>query len=260
MARVIYFICCLKKIERSQQNISMNSRIIVRIPIELHNRRAIAAALETKHGTDYLFIGRTLQSTITKNSCGLEVGDRDCQLTKAFKLRPDKISATTLQQLDRHQRVIYLTSTDTGYDACCQMAQYTQIMLDIGGIAIEVETAGLVHDKAKWQANYNSNDVFEIYSLFVNLIEGDNYHSCGMHNFGKADVAISLTEDVNLAIYVMNVFNYYRLTESPILQDGHTFKPDIESPTYRLKWLEDLEYEFDSLMHNSYGRWYLSRV
>ena len=101
----------------------MNSRIVVSIPIELSSRRAIAAALESKYGTDYVFIGRVFQSTITQNSCQIEISNRDSELTNAFKLAgQDKISATTLQQLDRHQQIIYLTSMDTGYDACCQIA------------------------------------------------------------------------------------------------------------------------------------------
>ena len=238
----------------------MNSKIVISIPIELNNRRAIATALENKYGTDYVFVGQMFQSTITQNSCQIEISDRNLELINTFELTgQDKISATTLQQLHRHQQIIYLTSTDTGYNACCQIARYTQILLNIGGIAVKVESAGIVHEKTKWQTNHDSNDVFDIYSLFVNLIEGDDYYSCGMHNFGKADVALSLTEDIGLAIYVMNVFNYYRLTESPILQDEHTFQPDIESPTYRLKWIED-RYESDSLMHNPFGKWYLSRV
>ena len=73
----------------------------------------------------------------------------------------------------------------------------------------------------------------------------------------KPTSAIALNEDIGLAIYVMNVFNYYRLTESPIL-DEHTFQPDIESPTYRLKWIED-RYESDSLLHNPHGKWDLDR-
>ena len=57
----------------------------------------------------------------------------------------------------------------------------------------------------------------------------------------------------------MNVFNYYRLSETAIIQDGHTFQPDIESPIYRLNWTVDDEYE-NSLLYNPYGKWYLSRI
>lgn len=238
----------------------MNSRIVISIPIALNNRQAVAAALESRYGTDYVFIGRVFHSTITPDSCQIEIGNRDDELVGTFELAGDKISTTTLQQLESHQQIIYLTSTATGYEACKEMAHCTQALLNIGGIAVQVESAGIAHEPAKWQANYDSNDVFDIYSLFVTLIEGDDYYySCGMHNFGKADVAIALSEDIGLAIYVMNVFNYYRLTESPILQDEHTFKPDIESPTYRLKWIEDRD-ESDSLLYNPHGKWYLSRV
>ena len=109
--------------------------------------------------------------------------------------------------------------------------------------------------------DYNSNDLFDIYSLYVALLEGDNYYySSGMHNFGKTDVAVAITEEMSLAIYVMNVFNYYRLTECAILQDGHTFQPDIESPIYEIKWIPDYEYEIDSCLYNPYGRWYLTRL
>ncbi|NJL53195.1 MAG: hypothetical protein HC930_15230 [Hydrococcus sp. SU_1_0] len=110
-------------------------------------------------------------------------------------------------------------------------------------------------------ARHNSQDVFEIYALFVMLIEGDDYYySCGMHNFGKADVAIAITEDLGLATYVMNVFNYYRLTESPILQDGHTFQPDIECPRYQIEWIIDRENAPDSYQHNPHGRWCLRKA
>ena len=166
----------------------MNSRIVISIPIALNNRQAVAAALESRYGTDYVFIGRVFRSTITPDSCQIEMSDRDDESTSTFELTEDRISATTLQQLETHQQIIYLTSTATGYEACKEMARSTQALLNIGGIAVRVESAGIAHEPAKWQANYDSNDVFDIYSLFVTLIEGDDYYySCGMHNFGKAD-------------------------------------------------------------------------
>jgi hypothetical protein len=141
------------------------------------------------------------------------------------------------------------------------MAKLAQVLLQIGGVAVKLESTGIFHDKDRWLACSNVDDVFEIYSLFVTLIEGDDYYySCGMHNFGKADVAIFLTEERSLAVYVMNVFNYYRLTESPILQDGHTFQPDITCPKYQIEWMEDQENNQDSYQHNPHGRWYLQKL
>ena len=92
----------------------MNSRIVISIPIALNNRQAVAAALESRYGTDYVFIGRVFRSTITPDSCQIEMSDRDDESTSTFELTEDRISATTLQQLETHQQIIYLTS-NSGY-------------------------------------------------------------------------------------------------------------------------------------------------
>lgn len=244
------------------------NRIALSIPINLKNRQEIAAALEAKYLTEYVFIGRVFQSTVTHESCALDLGDNEGCLADEFELAgQDKLDRTTLQQINDCPQVIYLTANDRGYAACCSIAKLAQVLLQVGGVAIKVDSTGIAHHKERWLANYNSGDVFEIYSLFVMLVEGDDYYySCGMHNFGKADVAIAkrggrpiaLSEDLSLAIYVMNVFNYYRLTESPILQDGHTFQPDLECPSYQLEWIMDSQNTANSYQHNPYGRWRLT--
>lgn len=237
-------------------------QIVTCLPIALNSRQEIATALLDKYGTDYLFIGREFHSRVDRVSCTIEISDRDSSLVRAFEAAgQDKISTNDLSKIDQHQQVIYLTYNDTGYAACVQFAKIIRVFLSIGAIAVKIESAGIAHQAEKWLANYDSQDVFDIYSLYVVLIEGeDSYYSCGMHNFGKADVTISLNEDIGMAIYVMNVFNYYRLTESPILQDGHTFQPDIESPSYQIQWLPDKESEPNSTLYNPHGRWHLSIV
>ena len=241
----------------------MTGKIIICIPIKL-NRQEIASALANKYGTDYLFIDRILRST-KNNDCQIDICDRQeigSNLVNAFEIAGQgKLSEHTLQQIDSCPQVVYLTSFDTGYDSCLQMARFAGVLLNIGGVAVKVESAGIACDRDRWLANYNSDDPFDIYSLFVVLIEGDDiYYSCGMQNFGKADVAIELCEDIGLAIYVMNVFNYYRLTETPILQDNHTFQPDIQSPKYRIKWMSDRESQIDTPLYNPFGRWHLNRI
>ena len=244
----------------------MTGKIIICIPIKL-NRQEIASALANKYGTDYVFIGQILRCRGRNESCQilfrdrLVLDDNGSSLVDAFEIAGQgKLSRNTLQQIDDCPQVVYLTSIDTGYDSCLQMVRLAGVLLNIGGIAVKVESAGIACDRDKWLANYNCDDPFEIYSLFVVLVEGDFYYSCGMQNFGKADVAIELSEDIGLAIYVMNVFNYYRLTETPILQDNHTFQPDIQSPKYRLKWMSDRESPIDTPLYNPFGRWHLFRI
>ena len=246
---------------------STSNKIAIAITIKLKNRREIASALLNRYGTDYLFIGRMFKETTTDKNCQISISsilNDNLEHIKSIKRlrskKQDKTLLSSTQNTNHSQQIIYLTSTKVGYEACLTMARFTQVFLNIGGVAVNIESAGVAHGLDKWRANHNSDDVFDIYSLYVGLVEGENnYYSCGMHNFGKADVSIDITEDISLAIYVMNVFNYYRLTESPILQDGHTFQPDIESPRYQMKLVEDEEYEINSLQHNYWGRWHLKR-
>ncbi len=241
------------------------SKIVVSIPIELKSRQDVASALLAQHGIDYLFIGRIFQEKATNKSCQIDIrstSDNNSNVSQTILVRgEEKISTTTLEKINYSQQIIYLTSTNTGYQYCLEIAKFAQVILSIGGLAVNIESAEIVHEASKWLSSYNSQDVFDIYSLYVGLVEGENnYYSCGMHNFGKADVSMDLSEDIGLAIYVMNVFNYYRLTESPILQDGHIFQPDIESPSYQMQLAEDEEYNMDALQYNSYGRWRLHRI
>ena len=243
---------------------SSSDKIVICIPIALKSREAIAESLFTKYGTDYLFLGRVFQDRINNETCQIVICD--CQEwqddNSRFKLsEQDNICDKTLQQIDSCQQIIYLISHDVGYNDCLRIAKFTQVILSIGGIAVQVESTGIIREKNNWLTNYNSPDIFDIYSLFVTLIEGENYYySCGMNNFGKADVSLDITEDIGLAIYVMNVFNYYRLTDSVILKEGQSFQPDFECPMYQMQWQKCDEYEISDPRCNFRGRWHLSRV
>ena len=242
---------------------SVNNQIVVSIPMSLNSRRAIAAALLERYGTDYLFMGRIFRETASNTSCQIEIyptSKNTLDTSKFQKIAKSHNSITAIEDTNCDRQVVCLISADLGYQSCLKIAKFTEVFLRIGGLGVNLESAEIAHAASTWLANYNSDDPFEIYSLYVGLVEGENnYYSCGMHNFGKADVSVDFIEDVGLAIYVMNVFNYYRLTESPILLDGHTFQPDIESPRYQIKLVEDREYERGSWQHNSFGRWHLTR-
>ncbi|VEP14497.1 conserved hypothetical protein [Hyella patelloides LEGE 07179] len=264
----------------------LKNKIVVCIPIALESREAIALSLLKRHGMNYVFAGGIFQDRTTDEYCLIDICDRECaseavravlpladrqqwtkdrqdsDLASLFRLLgQDRISNTTLEQIDNYQQIVYLISNDVGYGSCLKIAKFTQVFLSIGGIAVKVDSAGIVHERDKWLANYNSEDVFDIYSLFVTLVEGDDcYYSCGMSNFAKADVSIDITEDMGLAIYVVNVFNYHRLTEPVILKDGQTFQPDIECPIYQMQWSECNQYEINDPRSNPYGKWHLSRV
>ena len=251
---------------------NVTDKIVICIPIALDNKKAIAHALADKYGMNYLLAGGIFQDTIAKEYCLIDIRERQQAnnvdvvnvrsrdpIDSFNLLGEDKISEETLEEIKNYRQAVYLISYDVGYKACVTMARFTQIFLSIGGIAVMVDSTGIVCDRDRWLASCNSQDVFDIYSLFVTLTAGEDFYcSCGMNNFGKADVSIDISEDMGLAIYVMNVFNYYRLTESVIIRDGQTFQPDIECPMYEIQWCKFREVEMDDLLDKSNGRWHLS--
>ena len=240
----------------------MEAQLVISIPGTWQNRQAIMSSLIKTHPLNYLFVGDIFLETATRKSCLIEIKERARDLVSNYQVSgEEKISAVTLNNLKLHQQIVYLIFNCASYETCVTAARFAKIFLDLGGLAVKVESAGIAHDRTTWLKKYNSDDVFDIYSLFVVLVEDeDRFYSCGMQNFGKPDVCLDATEEINLAIYVMNVFNYYRLTEYPILKDGQTFQPDLETSMYKIKWIKEQEYEPEDLLYNIYGRWHLSSI
>ena len=215
----------------------MSRRIVVEILGTWNGRPGLIDLLAKSCQHDYLLTDEILLNTTTNESCVIKFGKDN-----------------------RNLEVVFLIANNCNYQACVKIARFAKVFLDLGGLAVHIASAGITHHKNTWLAKYSSDDVFDIYSLYVALVEAeDSFFSCGMHNFGKADVFLDAAEDVNLAIYVMNVFNYYRLTEFPLLKDGQTFQPDLESPMYQMKWTKSIADVSEEMLHNQYGYWYLSR-
>ncbi len=242
----------------------MSDRIILGIPGKWQNRQAIISLLATASDPNYRVVDKILIDTTTNESCLINFGDFDATPVHSDRHNPSFNSREIFGQNSNNQenhyfswhKVVYLSDISCNYQNCLKIARFAKFFLDIGGLAVRVESAGVIRDRYTWLAKYNSSDVFDIYSLFVVLIEGeDKFYSCGMNHFGKADVSIEATEETSLAIYVMNVFNYYRLTEFPLLQDGQTFQPDLESPMYEIRWTQS-----DEVLQNQHGCWHLSRI
>jgi hypothetical protein len=227
-----------------------SDRIILGIPGNWHDKREIISLLTGAGERNYQIIGEILIETATNESCQIYFRDR---YNSRKILEPNSFDGE--DRFSWHQ-IVYLSDVHCNYKNCLKIAKFAKIFLDIGGLAVRVESAGIIRDRQTWLAKYNSSDVFDIYSLFVVLIEGeDKFYSSGMNHFGKADVSVEGTEETSLAIYVMNVFNYYRLTEFPLLKDGQTFQPDLESPMYQIRWTQS-----DKVLQNPYGCWHLSRI
>ena len=210
----------------------------------------VITSLANRYKGQYDIAGEIFIDNQTSEYCLINV----YRLTNSVRsLLISELELSEELEIEKCSTAVALTSYKLGYAACEKMARYVSIFLNLGGIAAVNVSTGILRNKDQWLANYDSEDVFDLYRLYAHSVQGDDYYySNGMENFGKADVSMDLTEELGLANYVMNVFNYYRLTESAILKDGQTFQPDLECPMYRMQWGEWED--------NPFGKWHLSRV
>ena len=231
----------------------MSDRVIVGISGKWQTKQELISSLVKTYGKEYVYAGNVLFEASTKQMCQIDLSHQDDNLECSFQtvLKLETANAAS-EEISLDRQTVYLSFNHPGYETCLKAARFAKVLLDIGGSSVRVASTGITHHKTTWLEKYNSSDVFDIYSLFVTLIEEENYFSSwGMNNFGKADTSVDATEDMSLAIYVINVFNYYRLTKFPILQDGQTFQPDLECPAYEIKWTPYAE--------NVCGRWHLAK-
>jgi hypothetical protein len=124
---------------------------------------------------------------------------------------------------------------------------------------VKVESAGVAHSREQWMQAWASEDPFDIYSLYVILVGGeDRYFSCGMQNFALPDAAVPTSIEIGEAAHILNVFNLFQLIDSPVLNDGETFGVDADAPRFRLKREPyDEGYTPGDPLHNPHGLWSL---
>lgn len=240
----------------------MNTKVIVGIPGPWESREEIVTQIAGTCGPRFLFAGTLLYDSEDKDHVEMEIYEYDEILENAFRTAgKGKISQEVMKQIDSHKHMIYLLFDRENPGLRSHLLKFTKVIRDIGGIAVKVETSGVAHEFEKWNELLSDTGTFSLYTALVTLVGDDEYYfSCGMHNFGLPDCCISVKEDINDAVYTMNVFNDYQLAEKPDLEDGDTFSVTEEAPHYKLRLKEDFIYGEDEYFGNSQGRWVLERV
>ena len=235
------------------------SQIILGVPGPWKERAELMEAL-ARQGTDHMFAGTIFFEQSTHTSCQFEFYDRDPELRRTFGIAGQgAFSHEELQALDGHASVACVIFDNPGYETARAAARFARVLLEAGGFAVKVDSAGVAHPRDRWLADSASEDSFVVYSLFVVLVGGDErFYSCGMQNFGLPDAAVPETLGSEEGARLLNVFNHYRLTESPTLNDGETFSLTPDSPRFRLKHEPyDEGYDPETPLYNPHGLWSL---
>jgi hypothetical protein len=207
----------------------------------------------------YMFAGMVLADIQAEQHVRLEFCPADSHIPEAFNIAGQgQLPADLISQLVAHTAVVYLRFPLDVLDQREYILKFTQLVQRVGGIAVKLESAGIAHTWDRWFA-LMSGSLFDVYCACVVLIGDERcYYSCGMHHFGLPECEAPRDYPHVQAADVMNRFNFWRITERPTLESGHTFSLSSESPSFRLSLCRDTRHGPDDLFHNSHGIWQLA--
>jgi hypothetical protein len=237
---------------------------ILCIPGPWASRTELLMALVQARKGEYLFAGNILAQPTANTHFMMELYEADPDLSEAFQ-RAGQFSAMSdeaVAAVANHQMVVYvLTPPDqaTSLVSARAIAQAAAALLDAGGLAVKVETAGQAFEAAKWRELLANEEVGALWELFVAIAiksqDGASF-TCGMHNLGLKD---ALVRDLPTAeaVQLLREFTYFDVTEQPELAIGHTFSLAVDASLYRLADASPQPYADHPDFVNPYGMWEL---
>ncbi len=166
------------------------------------------------------------------------------------------ISETELIELRNHTNTIYLIAKGGSLKRLDLIFQLSNIILDQGGLALKVETAGKAFNALNWQLLAQSENPLKYFDAFTRLEEDDiDLYTVGMQNLGFKDMSV-VKSDRSSKVTLIESFVFYQILESPKIEEGDYFCAFKNAPVYQL-YHEPSMFEKDDLLHNPWGMWRL---
>lgn len=240
----------------------MSSELLICIPGPWKDRSDFLRRVITLEPMgQFMFAGGILADVTGKDHLSVEFESSDSNMGKAFEIAGQgKISQQTLDEIERHESVVYLHFPIDIQAERARLIKFTKLLQQLGGYAIKVESAGAAHSWDRW-FNLLNGSLFDLCCSVVVLIgDKDHYYSCGMHHFNLPECAVPTEVDLGEAADLMNRFNFWQIAESPIMKSGHTFSLAKDAPTWRLALECDDRHETEHPFFNPNGVWVLSAV
>ncbi len=224
-------------------------------PWQDHNAFATAMAEAGR----YLAAGGVLMDLQSQSAFNYTFESVDKRMAQAFRAAGPQLSEPLLKQIERHRSVLYLISFELNLAGANALMRAASAVLDAGGLAIKVETAGLAHTPAQWQEFCGTQAEHSAHQAFVVYVSGSTSYSCGMHNLGLFDASVAAVnnEDANAAVELLRNFNWYQITEAPQLEAGMSFATQQSGPFYQLALAASRFVPTDPF-YNAFGTWQLT--
>jgi hypothetical protein len=235
--------------------------IIIGIPGRWKDRAALVKAIATRSG-GYVFAGGVMLNLATQEGFQVDLGPTDPRVTEAFKLLSRRVlTKADMKRISEHTFMLYLIGPGGSVEAARSIMQAAAGLLNAGGDALKVETAGVVHRSKQWLRLAEDGSPQALFQAFVTLVgdtEGTIY-TVGMHNLGLPDGIIS-GEDPTLAASLLQGLALYQLLSDRRLAPGHSFGLTPETAHHTLELGPSFHEENDRFYHNPYGMWRLQPV
>jgi hypothetical protein len=211
----------------------------------------------------FLFAG--LRSVVmdveSKKPCPfmIEVYDPDPDLRRSFEIAGlGRIPKKTLEAIERNTMTYYVVAEGSpSVELAAQVMRFAGALLDAGGLAVKVETAGVAHTPERWREllAYDNPAMAALHALTLRVMEPteDETYSAGMHALGLPDAEVPGATPEHASL--LDTFAKYLLLERPEIKDGQTFSVSAEAPRYRLRHGPCDRFEPDHTFHNPHGVW-----
>ncbi len=223
-------------------------------PWKDHNAFATAVADTGR----YLCAAGMLIDLQSKSAFNYTFEGADNRMVQAFRAAGSNLAEDLLKQIERHRSVVYLISFELNLAGANALMRAAAAVLDAGGLAIKVETAGLAHTPKQWQELCGVQAEHGAHQAFVVYVSGTNSYSCGMHNLGLFDALVTVADSELLgdAVELLRAFNWYQISEAPQFQAGQSFATQQSGPVYQLA-LAPARFAPTDPFYNGFGTWQL---
>lgn len=235
--------------------------IVLSVPGPWTDNAALTDAIRSTNRDFTVRMGLLIHSA-TGNIYQTELMEQDPHLQLAYRsANRGSLDAADLTQIGEHVSVAYLVGSGGTLDAARNTMAAAAVLLQAGGYAIKVETAGVAHSAREWLAQTARRDTHEgaLYIAYVALVGGrGDYYSCGMHNLGLPDAIVSAAVSSSRAGELLRDF-LMGLVHDPqqVIPEG-TIITDVTGARYRLSHESCRAYPADDLYFNPYGLWRLT--
>jgi|UPI00047A64DB hypothetical protein len=173
-------------------------------------------------------------------------------------IRPD-----IMARIEAHTFTLYLARACDDAEELQQMMEAAAAILEQGGLAVKLETAGLAHPPATWFKLTRRKGTDKLVEAFVQLVRAsqpNTFYSCGMHQLSLPDLCVEAPLEAEQAVMVMQRVLIAVQEQSP---QKLQLNFDIPCPSGQ-KWAatlaKDAFFEADDLFHNPWGRYLLQTV